>query len=82
VNICHGKKLILENMLITLPDIACSSDVSVVSFNTIVHEHLLLMKMCAWWAPNMLTFDQKAQLVTVPAKHKHLHWLELEGNTP
>jgi hypothetical protein len=39
----------------------------------------LFKKVCAWWVPKMLIFDQKEQRVGVCLRH--LHWFELEANT-
>jgi hypothetical protein len=43
--------------------------ISVGSVETIIHEHLLFKKVCAWLVPKMLKFDQKAQCVSVSAEH-------------
>jgi hypothetical protein len=61
-----------------LHDIASSSGIHVGSVATIIHEHLLFKKVCAWCVPKMLMFNQK-ELCVVYAEH--LHWWELEKNT-
>jgi hypothetical protein len=60
-------------------DIVSSSGKSAGSVETIIHEHLLLKKVCAWWVSKMLTFNQKVQHVAVSAaKHLHLFVLEVK----
>jgi hypothetical protein len=86
VNIHSVEELILENRQIAVCDITFS----VGSVEKIICEHLFFKKVCLWWVtvfknvcaqwvPKMLTFDQKAQLVTVTAEH--LNRFELKGNT-
>jgi hypothetical protein len=60
-------------------DIASDSGTSVGSVETIIHEHLSFKTVCAWWVLKMLTFDSKAQRVSVFAEH--LPRFELEENT-
>jgi hypothetical protein len=79
VNICHDEELIFGNRQITVCDIASNSSISIGSVETIIHEHLLLKKVSAWWVEKTLMIDQKAQHVAVSAEH--LHQFEMEGNT-
>jgi hypothetical protein len=58
VNICCVKELILGSRQITACDIAFSSGISVGNVEAVIHEYLLLKKVCAWWIPKMLTFNQ------------------------
>jgi hypothetical protein len=58
VNIGCVKELILESRRITVCDIAFSSGISFGSVATVIHEYLLLRKVCAWWVSKMLTFIQ------------------------
>jgi hypothetical protein len=64
-----------KNRKITVCDIASNSSISNGSVETIIHEHLLLKKLNAWWVPKALMTDQKAQHVAVSTEH--LQWFEL-----
>lgn len=47
-NICHAEKLILQKRQIIVHVIASNSGKSVGHAETIIHEHLLLMKVWVW----------------------------------
>jgi hypothetical protein len=69
VNILRVEELILENIQIAVRDIAPEECISVGSVHTIILEHLLFKNVCTRWVPQMLTFYQKAQRVSVSAEH-------------
>jgi hypothetical protein len=69
----------LGNWWITVNDIASNSDVIVGSVETIIHEHLLLKKVYAWWVPKMLSSNQNVQHVSLSVKY--FPWFEFEGIT-
>jgi hypothetical protein len=79
-NILHVKELILGYRRITMSGIVSNSDTDVGSVETILHEHLSLFKtLCGWCVRKILTFDLKAQRVSVSAEH--LHQFELKKHT-
>jgi hypothetical protein len=79
VNIRLVERLILGNRQITVCNIAYNSTISVLSVETIFHEHLLFKKVCAWGFPKILMYNQKLQHVAVAAEH--LHRFQLVVNT-
>jgi hypothetical protein len=49
--------------------------ISIGSAETIIRELLLYEKVCSWWNPKMLTFNQKAYCIDVSAEHPALIWI-------
>jgi hypothetical protein len=53
------ERLILDNRRITCREIAQKTNFSVVTVNTIIHEHLHFQKVSARWVPRLLSaFDR------------------------
>lgn len=59
VDIARVEQVILEKRQVTALDIAADVNITVGCVETVSHEHLLFRKVCARWAPQKLTFDQK-----------------------
>lgn len=59
MNIHHIEELILENRRIKVCDTASKVCTSAGSVKTVIHEHLLLKKVCAQCVPKMQMCDQR-----------------------
>lgn len=58
-NIDAVRDLILEDRHVTYREIAACLGISSTSIHSILHEHLVVSKMCSRWIPHNLTSDQK-----------------------
>ena len=60
-SVCQVKTLVQEDRRVTVKQLAAITKMSVVSIETILHDHLHMSKVSARWVPRLLTPNQKEQ---------------------
>ncbi|XP_035232553.1 uncharacterized protein LOC118204333 [Stegodyphus dumicola] len=73
-----GNIACVENRRVTVHDIAAKVNISVRSFEAIIHNHLCFCKICARWVPCQLTLNQKLARMTVCKQL--LNWFRAKGD--
>ena len=60
-SVCQVKILVLEDLRVTVKQLAAITKMSVGSIASILHDHLHMSKVSARWVPRLLTPNQKEQ---------------------
>ena len=72
------ENLVLQNRRVNVHQIAETVGISTGSVTTILHEHLLMTKVCARWVPRML--DQKMKDCRCETSNENLKLMQLNWN--
>jgi hypothetical protein len=76
---CHAvENIVLQNRRVNVHQIADTVGISTGSVKTILHEHLLMTKVCARWVPRML--DQKMKGCRCEISNENLELMQLNWN--
>ena len=76
---CHAvENIVLQNRRVNVLQIADTVGISTGSVKTILHEHLLMTKVCARWVPRML--DQKMKGCRCEISNENLKLMQLNWN--
>ena len=62
-NVALVKKLVLQDRSITVKQLLFDTGISEESIELILHGHLNMNKVSAWWVPHFLASEQKLKMV-------------------